>query len=92
MVVVVVVVVSFYLLLPALFPHGSLTLSGASLSRDNVASKKQPLSLGELGGCVAGGNEWNTTSKAGRSLMLNRVEKEPDVVACRTGTYKKRIT
>lgn len=42
---------------------------------------------------LQGGNEWSTTSKAGRSLMLNRVEKQPDVVvACRTGTYKKRIT
>lgn len=39
--------VSFYLLTPSPFPHGSLTLSGASLSRDSMASKKQPVSLGE---------------------------------------------
>lgn len=75
-------VVSFYLLLPAPFPPHSLTLLGASLSRDRRASKKQPISLGE--GVVLG-NEWSTTSKAGRSLMLNRVEKELEVVACKMG-------
>lgn len=43
--------VSFYLLLLAPFPPHSLTLSGASLSQDRTASKKQPISLGG-GGCV----------------------------------------
>lgn len=74
--------VSFYLLLLALFPLHSLTLSGAgraSQSWDRAASKKQPHIPGGLG------NEWSSTSKAGRLLMLNRVEREVEVVACKMG-------